>query len=119
MSSNDRTRKLTLQFSPKDFDALRFRALHHHATPDGYIKQILNRYMSKLTLPDAELFNATLPATQRHPPNAVTLTTSYPPTYLHYIDNLIETLPPIYSTTGRSRRRIIETLTLIDLIKEA
>jgi hypothetical protein len=115
MTSNDRTRTITTRFSPTNFDRLRFRALHHNATPEGYIKQILNNHMANRTLPDVDLFNANLPATQHHPPNAVTLVTPYPPIYLQYIDHLIDTLPPIYSTTGRSRRRIIETLTLINL----
>lgn len=106
---------IKLVFSANTFETLRFRALHNNCSPDGYIKRILNRYIELNTLPPLGAFNEMHPATLHHPPDAVTLASPYPPIYLRYIDTLIETLPVTYSTHGRTRRRMLETLVLIDL----
>ena len=110
-----RAKIINPQFSPSIYDTLRLRALHHNATPDGYIKHILNNQINRHTLPNIEAFNRHYPATKTHQANAVTLASSFPPIYLRYLDSLIETLPAVYEMQGRSRRRMVETLTLIDL----
>ncbi len=110
-----KTTKLVTQFSPIAWDKLRFRALNHHASPEGFIKQILNKCIAANTLPPVEPFNAYFATTRHHLQEHHTLVSSYPIHYLQYLDNLIQTLPPIYTSNGRSRRRMVETLTLIDL----
>ena len=102
-------------FDKTTFDRLRHRALRNRASPDGYIKRILNRYIELNTLPPVDEFNRLLPTTLHHPPDDITLASPFPPMYLRLLDTFIETLPPLYTYNGRTRRRMLETLVLIDL----
>lgn len=107
--------KLVTHFTPANFDRLRHRALRNGASPDGYIKRILNSYIELNTLPPVDEFNRLLPTTLHHPPDDITLASPFPAMYLRLLDTFIETLPPLYTHNGRTRRRMLETLVLIDL----
>lgn len=109
------TLKLTIYLSESTNTALRYRAIKHATSIEGYIKQILNRQISANKLPEPEPFIRHWPTTKKHPADHIALTSPYPPMYLTYLDNLAEHLPAHYGTGCKSRRRLIETLTLIDL----
>ena len=111
-----RTMKITTWFDPDTHDLLRHRAIKRAASVEGYIKQLLNTQIRLNTPPTtAENFNRLYLLTRHHPANHIAVIGSYPPLYLQYLDNLIKNLPMHYNHTGISRRRLIETLTLIDL----
>lgn len=114
MNKNVYTVRLSPQFSQQTIDRLRYRAIRHGTSMEGYIKRLLNRYISSNTLPPAEAWNRHWPITAKHPPEHPTLSTTYAPMYLDYLDNL-RYLPGHYLGRSKSRRRILETLTLIDL----
>lgn len=109
------TIKITVRFSESSYTALRYRAIKHASSPDGYIKKLLNRQIQANQLPPSQAFIRHFPTTKSHPAEHISLTTSYPAMYLRYLDTLAANLPAHYGTGHKSRRRLIETLTLIDL----
>lgn len=109
------TIKITVRFSNQTYNSLRYRAIKHAASVEGYIKRVLNRQIAANKLPEPEPFIRHWPTTKQHYSDQTLLTTSYPPMYLEYLDRLAENIPAHYGTGAKTRRRLIETLTLIDL----
>lgn len=112
---NDRSRRLTIYMTQHTFDALKFRALHNHASVEGYIKQLINRQQTSNKLPPLEPFQRHYPTTKGIPLNGVPITSPYDRSHIAYLDALATDLTHIYTTEAKTRRRLIETLVLIDL----
>lgn len=112
---NYKTLKLTAYFSKTNYEKLRLRGLRNQCASEAWIKRILRDYIANPRRPDAELFQSYWPVTEKPDNNAVRVTSSYPPYLLDVLDHFIETLPSHYGLGRRSRRRMVEVLTLIDL----
>ena len=119
LTQHYKTIQIVTYFANDTYEKLRMKALRDVAAPEAYIKRILNKCISLNTTPPLAEFNRLYPLTKKHRTNYVAIESPYPGIYLRYLDELINNLPPTYTTSGRSRRRMVETLTLIELNKEA
>ena len=109
------TTRVAVSFSPADWEKLRLRAIKHVTSREGYIKKLVNNMLAENRLPPFASFFRLWPLTKTHPSDHIKVKTPIAPTHLRYLDTLAISIPPHYGTGAKTRRRLLETLTLIDL----